>query len=94
MEIKDVFMHTVVCTVQGNLFVQHLFIFLKKKKKKFNQFELFLVQPVRVTTLMSMYKLMHEKEETMKCRGRERKHNHCSLDEKGRTKRRDGRRAF
>lgn len=92
MEIKDVFMHTVVCTVQGNLFVQHLFFL--KKKKKFYQFELFLVQPVRVTTLMSMYKLMHEKEETMKCRGRERKHNHCSLDEKGRTKRRDGRRAF
>lgn len=79
MEIKDVFMHTVVCTVQGNLFVQRLSIFLKK----FNQFELFLVQPVRVTTLMSMYKLMHEKEETMKCRGRERKYNHCSLEEKG-----------
>lgn len=92
MEIKDVFMHTVVCTVQGNLFVQHLFFL--KKKKNFYQFELFLVQPVRVTTLMSMYKLMHEKEETMKCRGRERKYNHCSLDEKGRTKRRDGRRAF
>lgn len=31
MIVKDVCMHTVVCTVQGSLFVQHLI--LKKRKE-------------------------------------------------------------
>lgn len=31
MIVKDVCMHTVVCTVQGSLFVQLSFFFFKKK---------------------------------------------------------------
>lgn len=37
MIVKDVCMRTVVCTVQGSLFVQHLIRIKKKKKKERNQ---------------------------------------------------------
>lgn len=50
--IKDVCMHTVVCTVQGSLFVQHFF-----HKKGISYSFFFFFKPVRATTLMSMYKI-------------------------------------
>lgn len=52
MIVKDVCMRTVVCTVQGSLFVQHLIRIKKKKKKERNQLIFFVFTAVGATTLM------------------------------------------
>lgn len=81
MIVKDVCMRTVVCTVQGSLFVQHLIRIKKKKKKERNQLIFFCFYSRWGHNADVQDKCMKKEKSWKKRRGRKLEKKNCRKEE-------------